>query len=71
MNFAKAFIETCFPDAAESYKSKWYDAFAKGTEWCDADYSRRKVLQRMAPDVYPKDLDEYFIFESNFNLNKL
>ena len=71
MNFAKAFIELCFPDAAESYKSKWYERFAKGVEWCDADYSHRRVLQKLAPDVYPKDLDEYFIFVSEFNLNKI
>jgi hypothetical protein len=72
MNFAKAFIELCFPDSGEPYKQKWYISFAKGTEWCDADFSHRKVLQKLAPDVYPKDLDAYFIYESSeFNLNKL
>jgi hypothetical protein len=62
MNIAKAFIEGRFPEAGEPYKDTWYKRFASGVEWQYADYSGRRYLQHLAPEVYPKDLDEHFIF---------
>jgi hypothetical protein len=60
-----AFIAKRFPDkdANDPYLDKWVKIFVEGYEWQQSDYESRRVLQEVAPIIYPKDLNEYFIRE--------
>ena len=40
--------------------AKWANRFNKLTEWQRSDYEGRRVLQKIAPEIYPEDLNEYF-----------
>ena len=56
------FFTTRFPEKSlsENYAEVWFDRFIEGMEWQKGDYATRRILQKVAPDVYPTDLDEYF-----------
>lgn len=47
-------------ETSESYVNEWKRRFESGWEWQHSDYRNRKILQNIASDVYPKDLDTYF-----------
>lgn len=46
---------------SESYQSEWETRFERGTEWCYSDSSGRSILHSIAPDIYPKDINAYFV----------
>ena len=50
-------------DKDEYSKMEWTKRFEGGTEWCHADYTNRWLLQKLAPDFYPKDDKEFFRHE--------
>lgn len=63
-NIAVKFINERWPGRLDSegftgYLKEWFDRFAKGTEWAYSDYTGREILMKIAPDVYPDDLDGF------------
>ncbi len=50
-------------DKTDPYYKEWEGRFEKGMEWQNSDYSNRRVLKSIAPDIYPDDKDAYFIRE--------
>jgi hypothetical protein len=60
---SKKYISTRFPDSVESYLKEWEERFEKGIEWQKSDLEGRFLLQKLAPDIYPEDKDEFFIRE--------
>ena len=57
------YISTRFPGRVESYTKEWEERFEVGIEWQKSDYRGRYLLQEIAPDIYPEDVDEFFIRE--------
>ena len=42
------------------FPAEWIRRFSLGMEWQNSDYAGRRVLQKLAPTIYPTDLDEYY-----------
>lgn len=55
-NIAEKFIEQRFGHSAEYYKQQWRERFENGTEWAYSDLTGRRLLQDLAPNVYPADI---------------
>lgn len=58
----EVFFTTRFPEKSlnENYAEVCLDRFIEGMEWQKGDYTTRRILQKVAPKVYPTDLDEFF-----------
>lgn len=50
-------------DKTDPYYKEWEQRFGSGMEWQNSDYSNRRVLKSIAPDIYPDDKDTFFIRE--------
>jgi len=59
------FMNSRFPEAdkEDSYYKEWKKRFENGYEWQYSDYLSRKKLKDIAPDVYPDNIDEFFVKE--------
>lgn len=57
------YIEARFPGRAESYIEEWEFKFKEGIEWQKSDFQGRHILQKLAPDIYPENVNAFFIRE--------
>lgn len=59
------FMDVKFPHISkdEHYYTEWKNRFEEGMEWQSADYHGRRVLQTIAPNIYPTDQDAFFVRE--------
>jgi len=48
-------------DITDPYYSEWRTRFENGMEWQRSDFANRAVLQTIAPGIYPKDKNGFFI----------
>lgn len=55
--FVKFIIERGWINNSFDYKLVWAKRFASGEEWNKCDYEGRRILQKVAPNEYPLDLD--------------
>ncbi len=56
----KKYITLRFTGRSDRYIEEWQYRFEEGIEWQKSDYMGRKLLQELAPNIYPKDKDGYF-----------
>ena len=54
------YIQTRFPGRVGFYIKEWEKRFEEGMEWQKSDYTGRYLLQNIAPDIYPENVDEFF-----------
>ena len=47
----------------DSYYQEWRRRFEGNKEWMLSDESNRRMLQAIAPEIYPKDVQSYFVRE--------
>ena len=47
-------------DSNDPYFKQWKKRFEEGWEWQHSDYTCRRILKKIAPDIYPEDIDEFF-----------
>ena len=56
INIAEYYIQKRFPESPKHYKDVWRKRFARGDEWIYSDLAGRRLLQQIAPDIYPTDI---------------
>ncbi len=54
-----------FPGREDIYITEWEKRFEDGMEWQKSDYNGRAILREIAPHIYPKNENEFFIREDN------
>ena len=61
----KKFMSTGMPQVRveEPYYKEWEKRFKEGMEWQKADRSNRIILKVIASDIYPDNIDKFFIRE--------
>ena len=52
---------------SDDYEEEWKRRFESGWEWQYSDYRNRRILQSIAPDIYPENLDTFFHREEKEN----
>ena len=57
------YMTTRFPGRADIYVKEWEKRFEDGKEWQKSDYNGRAILKGIAPKIYPKNENEFFIRE--------
>jgi hypothetical protein len=51
------FIKIRFPNCDSAYYEQWKERFNRREEWKYNDFTGRRTLQKIAPLLYPKDLN--------------
>lgn len=70
INIAEYYIQQRFADANEYYKDTWRKRFMCGDEWIYSDLAGRRLLQKVAPDLYPKDIYAHCLSMRNEEIHR-
>ena len=53
------YLKIRFPEAPDNYRQQWIARFDRGEEWNFSDFSGRRVLHKLDPRWYPKDVNAF------------